>query len=231
MARTRHNVAHQTAEALGAGEDRAGRSDMVLLARQFVDRDRHLLQIEDLAAQNDAPVRQVVLKIAVTEIELVVRRGHAGRVRVPGQEIEGHRLSQDLAERLGETHQITTLLNGLSASAFTLGQMGIAQELAERELRLAQLSGDRGLLCAAHRRLGENLLFSGEFIKAHKHLERASSYFDDTVAQRLTSLDAIVPSVIEALSCLQLGFADRSRQLISEALLGAKHRKNSFELD
>jgi class 3 adenylate cyclase len=138
--------------------------------------------------------------------------------------------AQDLAERLGETHQITTLLNGLSASAFTLGQMGIAQELAERELRLAQLSGDRGLLCAAHRRLGENLLFSGEFIKAHKHLERASSYFDDTVAQRLTSLDAIVPSVIEALSCLQLGFADRSRQLISEALLGAKHRKNSFEL-
>ncbi len=135
-----------------------------------------------------------------------------------------------LAERLGETQQLAPLLNGLSATEFVLGKMAIAQDLAERELRSAELSMDRGLLSAAHRRLGETLLFSGKFAEACKHLDLAGNYFDEADAQRLINLGAIAPSVIAATAYLHLGFPDRARRLLSQEVLRATRRMNSFEL-
>jgi class 3 adenylate cyclase/tetratricopeptide (TPR) repeat protein len=135
-----------------------------------------------------------------------------------------------LAERLGETYQLTTLLNGLSASEFVLGKMTIAQDLAERELQSAELSRDRGLLSAAHRRVGETLLFSGKFTEASKHLDLAVGYFDDADAQRLISLGAIAPSVIAATAYLHLGFPDRVRRLLSQEAIRAARRMNSLEV-
>src|SRR5208283_2190042 len=39
---------------------------------RIADRDRHLREVEPLAAEHHAPVREVVLEIAVTQVELVV---------------------------------------------------------------------------------------------------------------------------------------------------------------
>lgn len=138
--------------------------------------------------------------------------------------------AQELAEKLGESHQLATLMNGLSASACTRGQMSIALEQGRLGLRSAEFSGDRALICAAHRRLGESLWFGGKFDEAGKHLDLASSYFDEADAARLTILGAIVPSVIAAIAHVQLGFADRGRKLIDLAQVNAGERNNSFEL-
>jgi hypothetical protein len=49
--------------------------------------------------------------------------------------------AQELGERLGETRQLVTVLSGEWTSALTRGQMGTAQELADRLLRAAERSG------------------------------------------------------------------------------------------
>jgi tetratricopeptide (TPR) repeat protein len=146
---------------------------------------------------------------------------------------ETHRvlaLAQVLAEELGETNHLTTLLNRMSASAFVLGKMAAAQNLAEREVEAAQVSGDRGLLCAAHRRLGENLLFNGSVVEACKHLDVACSYFTETDAQKLSSVGAIAPASVAAVAHMVLGFPERARGLIERALDGAPRRRDLFEL-
>jgi len=173
-----------------------------------IDRDRHELELQMVAAR---------------ALQGMKGWAHAETRRAFAR-------AQNLAEKLGETPRLGTLLYWLSGSAFTLGQMSMAQELGERGLQLAELSGDRGLLCSAHRRLGENLFFGGKFTEAREHLDLASSYFDEADAQRLITLGAIAPSEIAALVLVHMGFADRARELSRTTLVSATHRMNSYEL-
>jgi tetratricopeptide (TPR) repeat protein len=146
---------------------------------------------------------------------------------------ESHRAfarSQELAEKLGETQGLISILFGLWGSAVTRGQVSASQEFAERMLRLAESAQDRASLCAGHATLGYTLSLGGRLRVAQEHLESARSYLDETDSQRLTP-EPVIISVAGALQvALFLGFPDRARRLVSEALCLAERRRNSYDL-
>ena len=75
---------------------------------------------------------------------------------------------------------------------FTRGEIRHSLEVAKRSLDLAERSDHDALQCAAHRRLGESLLFQGQFAAARTHLELSDSFFIEADAQKLATLGAIL---------------------------------------
>jgi class 3 adenylate cyclase/tetratricopeptide (TPR) repeat protein len=146
------------------------------------------------------------------------------------ESVRAYQRAQELCEKLGKLPELATILNGLSASAFTRGEMKLSLEIAERALDLADRSDHDALRCAAHRRIGESLLFQGHFEAARAHLELSSAFFMEADAQRLATVGAIVPSAITALTYLLLGFPDRARLLFEETVTSAEARGNPYEL-
>ncbi len=68
---------------------------MVFLRRLQEDRDRHLLQVELDPAQRHAAGRQLVVAIALPQIEEMHRHRHARRVGVPVEKVERHRVTPE----------------------------------------------------------------------------------------------------------------------------------------
>ncbi len=103
MAGAGDDMLDRPAEALRAVEDRLGRRDMVLPRREIVDRHRHLLEVEGLAADPHLALGELVVEIAVAQIEGVVRRRHPGRIRIPVEQVEGRRrlALQVVVDRVG----------------------------------------------------------------------------------------------------------------------------------
>ncbi|HLW71021.1 MAG TPA: AAA family ATPase [Candidatus Binataceae bacterium] len=136
---------------------------------------------------------------------------------------------QQLAENLGDTQQLILVLHGLAVSASVNGRVRIGQELAEREVLMAEVSKDRGLLCAANFILGNSLAFRARFRDAQKRYTLAKGYFDETDVQRLP-VNGANYAAMDALVTLELGFPDLARRQINEALRIAERLKSSFPL-
>jgi hypothetical protein len=125
--------------------------------------------------------------------------------------------ARELGQGLGETDQLVWALFGLTNSAVMSGRMA-----------------DPGSRRAAHFQLAGVFASCAEFSEAHEQLSLAGSCFDEMGSGRpiagagselllrplLTTLTAIV--------ALHMGFPDRARSLIKEALLTAEHGKNSY---
>ena len=135
--------------------------------------------------------------------------------------------AEELAEKLGETNQLVAVLMGLKSAAHGSGQFGLARELGERMLVAAESSGDRGALCVAHTRLGESLIWRAQYAEAQRHLDLGGSYYDEANRSEL-SLMGIDASALAAIVALLLGFPDRARQLMNEALRRAERRGDAF---
>jgi tetratricopeptide (TPR) repeat protein len=125
--------------------------------------------------------------------------------------------AQELAEKIEEFSQLVMVLGGLGASAVTGGEFKLGRELAERMLLAAEHSGNRGLLCAAHTFLADSLIWRAQFADAQRHLELGNTHYDETDRDWLASYGLVGPA-LAATAVLLLGFPDRARQLISEAL-------------
>jgi tetratricopeptide (TPR) repeat protein len=138
--------------------------------------------------------------------------------------------AQELGERLGETRQLVTVLSGLWTSALTRAQLGTAQELADRLIRAAERSGEREPLCIAHHRQGHTSYFRGELAKAKKHLDLALEHYDEADFKAAPlDIGVLALSVIANL-VVQMGFADRAREAITQAFSLAERGSNPFSL-
>jgi predicted ATPase len=137
--------------------------------------------------------------------------------------------AQQLSEKLGETHQLATVLFGMAAIAITRGQISAAEDLSQQMLRMIDSKGERWLICAAQYILGQARLFRAKLVQAQEHLELASQYFEED-SRELAALGAIVPSAVAASVALQLGFPDRARQLLDEALHTSERRGNLYHV-
>jgi tetratricopeptide (TPR) repeat protein len=135
-----------------------------------------------------------------------------------------------LAEKLGQTQQLISILFGLWGSTVTRGQVRASQEFAERLLRLAESGKNRGSLCAGHATLGYTLAIGGRLREAQKHLDSARGYFDEDDSQRATPDPGIVIAAGSPQVALFLGFPDHARRLVNEALRLAERRRNSYDL-
>ena len=91
MAGARHHVAHVAAEQLRAVEGGLRRRNMVFARGEIVDRDLHFRDVELHAVDFHLALREAVLEITLAQVEGVIGLGHARGIRIPRQQIEGHR--------------------------------------------------------------------------------------------------------------------------------------------
>jgi len=77
--------------------------------------------------------------------------------------------------------------------------------------------------------LGQASQSCAKLEKAHEHLELANSYFEED-SRELSALGAIVPRAGAAHVNLSLGFPDRARRLIADALRKTERHGNSFQI-
>ena len=137
--------------------------------------------------------------------------------------------AQELAEKIGDSRQLVRVLHGLAVSASVAGQVKLGQELAAREVQLAELAGDRALLSAAHYILGNSLAFGAKFAESQEHHRLARKYFDEADAQNLP-MHGGNSAPIEAIVTVYMGFPDRARRLLAEAIETTGRRKSSYDL-
>jgi predicted ATPase len=86
--------------------------------------------------------------------------------------------ARELCAQIGETPQLFPALLGLSAFYLARAEYTATRELAEQLVRLAHNAQDPTLLLEAHQRLGNTLLWLGEFAPAREHLEQGSALYD-----------------------------------------------------
>ena len=204
-----------------AGERAAARGAMLEAVRQY---DHALNLLGELPGDDERDRRELALQIGLGAALFGAKNWAHPDAQT------AYTRAQELAEKLGETEQLIEILGGLNGSALTRGQVRAGQEIAARMLRLAESSDDRGLLCAGHAALGYALSIGAKTLDAQKHLELAGSYFDERDSRGLTRRYAIVAAAQAPTVALYMGFPDRARRLLSEALRLAERLMNSYEL-
>jgi len=109
-----------------------------------------------------------------------------------------------------------------------------ARDIAQQLLRLAEGAGDRALLLAAHRTLGQNLAFIGEFAAARTHLEQALALYDPRQHRSLAFLYGQDLGVLcRSWACLVLwllGYPDQALRQSSHALSLARELEHPYSL-
>src|SRR5262249_42147882 len=93
----------------------------------------------------------------------------------------------------------------------------------------AERCGDRTLLCAAHTSLGQALTWRAQYVEAQKHLELASSYYDEADRGDL-GLKRIDAPALAAIVALVTGFPNRAHQLMNEATERAARRIDALRV-
>jgi DNA-binding winged helix-turn-helix (wHTH) protein/tetratricopeptide (TPR) repeat protein len=127
--------------------------------------------------------------------------------------------AEDLADKLGENKQLARVLLGLAISALASAQVRLGRALGERMLSAGEISGDRALLCAGHYSVGEALLWQAQYLEAKTHFELSRNYHDEGSAAEIAG---ILASALLPIALLMLGYADRAREVMAEALARAE---------
>jgi tetratricopeptide (TPR) repeat protein len=135
--------------------------------------------------------------------------------------------AERLAENLGETAQLVLVLGALVGSALGSGQYKLAGEVAGRMLQAAERGGDCASLCAAHSFLGQTFIWRVHYVDAQRHLELASNYYEAADHSEISLLGIDAPA-LRAIVVLLLGFPERARQLMNEALRRIERRRHPF---
>jgi len=115
---------------------------------------------------------------------------------------------------LGEAPQLFPVLWGMWLFYTARGQHLTARELAENCLRLADKTGDSGLLVEAHHVSGVGLIGVGDFGCAHEHLEKALSLYRSEQHRSLLYVYAHDPAAVglvhNAWTLWFLGYPDQA---------------------
>src|SRR5262249_46913454 len=135
-----------------------------------------------------------------------------------------------LCLQIGETPQLFPALLGLSAFYLARAEYTATRELAEQLVRLAQNAQDPTLLLEAHQRLGNTLLWLGEFAPARDHLEQGSALYDPLRHRSHVSLYGHDPGMwclfFGAWTLWHLGYPDQALKRSREALTLAQEQSH-----
>ena len=128
-----------------------------------------------------------------------------------------------LCQQIGETPQLFPVLAGLRLFYTTHGELQTSREIGEQLLRLAESTGDPGLILEAHYGLGTPLCYLGEFVSARAHLEQSIALYDSQRQRRFLSgigtMEAGVVARNQAAWALwNMGYPDQAVERIREAL-------------
>ena len=171
-----------------------------------------------LASTPDDPVRRgVELELQMTRaLALKTALGYA--VPEVGQ---AYRRARELSRQVQDPGQVIPVLMGLSAHYIAGGEIGVAYELAEQLLELAEHVDDRHVLMIAEWCVGAALHHKGSLRQAHEHLERALQLYDPEFHKARAWQVGIEPGIFcqceAARALLLLGRADESAARIARA--------------
>jgi predicted ATPase len=162
-------------------------------------------------------------------VPLIATEGHAapdvGRVYLKARE---------LYQRVGETPGVSEVLWGLRSFYTLRSELGMAREIGEEFLRLAERLPYSGLAMRGHWSLESTFTHLGEFPLAMEHFEKALLLYDPERHLDDAFLYALNPGV--AMKCLAawalwfLGQPDRSLARIQEALTLARESSEPLSL-
>ncbi len=141
---------------------------------------------------------------------------------------------QRLCRQIGETPQLFPVLAGLRYFYMLHGELQTSRELGEQLVRLAESTGDPGLILEAHYGLGVPLHLLGEFVSARAHLDQSIALYDSQRQRRFLSgigMEAGVSARCTASWVLwDLGYPDQALEKIREALTLASELAHSTSL-
>jgi predicted ATPase len=161
--------------------------------------------------------QEIPLQVALGRA-LMVTKGYA----TPEAE-HAYVRGRELCQRVGETPELFSVLDGIWVFYLARGQINRAHELGEQLLGLAQSQRDLRFLPDAHERLGHTYFFRGEFPQAREHLEQTIALHEPK-GHRAHVLVGADPGVrarsYAALTLSTLGYPaqalQRSREAVNE---------------
>jgi len=141
--------------------------------------------------------------------------------------------ARDLAERVGEAHQLFRPLQGLFQVHLMRAEHEKALELAEQLLRLAQETRDPAHLLLAHHCMGVSSYWRGEFGPTREHLEEVIRRYDPQEYRAHEHLWVSHDPGVSALgylgrALLSLGYPDQAMAKSREALVLAHELSHPF---
>jgi TOMM system kinase/cyclase fusion protein len=139
-----------------------------------------------------------------------------------------------LCQQVEETPELFRVLRGLFGFYEVQAQLQTAHELAEQLLHLAQRLQEPALLVEAHRALGDDLFYLGEFAQARQHLEQGLARYEAEQHHGHALLYGQDPG----LGCLNylavvlwlLGYPEQAQERSRQALALAHQRADPFSL-
>jgi tetratricopeptide (TPR) repeat protein len=139
---------------------------------------------------------------------------------------------QDLCRQLGETPQLFSALYGLRIFYQVRGEYQRAYELGHQFVQLAENLQDPVLLVGGHFLLGDPLFWTGEFVSARRHFERAATLYDRRQHKthiRLFGHDlGVMNAGYQSINLWYLGYPDRALQVAKELCAEFLSQDNGF---
>ncbi len=142
----------------------------------------------------------------------------------------------ELSEQLGDVERHFQILHRLATYHRIRGALQQASEIEAQVLLLAQTQQDTMALFLAHKSLGSNAYYRGEFTIAHTHFMQAIALYDSQPHHYHSKLEAgernlgISCYAFTALTLWSLGYLDQARQSMSHAISLAEAQEHPFSL-
>jgi predicted ATPase/DNA-binding SARP family transcriptional activator/class 3 adenylate cyclase len=189
---------------------------------------RGLELLETLPESADRDRRELDL-LVVLGVPLVLTRGHAA------PEVERtYARARALGEQVDDARQRFHALMGLRRFYLSRGEPGIAYDLGEQLLALAQSTCDPIYLSRAHMMQGEALHNLGEFTQAQEHCAQGLAFYDPqqhrSHAYFYGNDTGIGCRIIRAQALWYLGYPDQAARAADELIALARELSHPFTL-
>ncbi|MBV8454761.1 MAG: AAA family ATPase [Deltaproteobacteria bacterium] len=144
-----------------------------------------------------------------------------------------YRRAQELCRKLGETHQLMTVLFGLAAFHLCRAELAVCESCVTEMMSIGSSSPSEKAVMVSWT-AGATKFFMGEFTEAHQNLEQAIRHYDRRRHKGISFLvgqDLCAGSLMyDAMVLLILGFPDRAEQRFEESLSLARELGYPFTL-
>lgn len=172
------------------------------------------------------------------ELSLLLVLGIAWQGTLGGQPDEikkAYIRARELCKTVGDTTQMVQVLSGLVVFYYVRGEHHRAWELAKEGLALAEKAHEPLLILICHWFLGVIQFCLGDYLDAHKHLQRAVDVYDPGPHHHsliyLRGSDAGLGAMAYEVCCLWcLGYPDQALKRSEEALSLARELAHPFSL-
>jgi class 3 adenylate cyclase/tetratricopeptide (TPR) repeat protein len=182
--------------------------------------------LNGLPPTSERLTEEVKLQIALTTPLMAIKGYTSAEV-----ENATNRALELCQEAEGAPHLFAALGN-LNAIYFNRSELGIALELGQQMLRLAQTQRDLSLLLWAHYAVGFALASLGKLKLARDHLQQSIAFYERSRAGRYGFVQDPGPTAMAMLSQVlySLGFPDQALAQLEEAVALARSLSHPFTL-